>query len=452
MSHVTHPSLEYLLVAAVGAGGTFLATPIARAVAVRWGAIARPRDRDVHAVAIPRMGGVALFAGLGLALFVAAQLPTLRDAFSSGPEMPWIVVSAGLICLIGAIDDRYELDSLTKLAGQVLATGIMVTLGGVQLTLIFLPWGDNGTVVLGQELAIPLTILFAVLTINAVNFIDGLDGLAAGVTAIAALAFFGYSYHLGTGTSLPIAAPPTLLAAALVGICVGFLPHNFFPARIFMGDSGSMLVGLMLAAAATTATTNADPQVFDGAIGSLPLALPLLIPLAVLAIPFVDLMLAVVRRVISGHSPFAPDKRHLHHRLLELGHSHRRAVLLLYFWSALLGLGGAAISIFDGSETVLLIIVAGGVVGILLLVVPGLHKRPRRRRGPAIAAVPASVAVGAGPEQVPDRIAVSPAVAGTSGNGASGNGARAADAAVTGAVSTRSAGAASGSSAGPRAS
>jgi UDP-GlcNAc:undecaprenyl-phosphate GlcNAc-1-phosphate transferase len=415
MSHATHPSLEYLLVASVGAGATFLATPIARAVAVRWGAIAKPRDRDVHAVAIPRLGGLAVFAGLGLALFVAAQLPTLRDAFTNGPEMPWILLAAGLICLIGAIDDRYELDSLTKLAGQVLATGIMVTLGGVQLALIYLPWGDNGTVVLGQDLAIPLTILFAVLIINAVNFIDGLDGLAAGVTAIAALAFFAYSYHLGTGTDLSIAAPPTLLAAAILGTCVGFLPHNFFPARIFMGDSGSMLVGLMLAAAATTATTNADPQVFDGAIGSLPLALPLLIPLAVLAIPFVDLLLAVIRRVGKGQSPFAPDKRHLHHRLLELGHSQRRAVLMLYFWSALLGLGGAAISIFDGRRTVVALIVAGGVVGILLLVVPGVRRRSRRRRERGIAAVPASVPVGAGPETVPDRVAVHSATNGTNG-------------------------------------
>ena len=178
--------------------------------------------------------------------------------------MPWILFAGRLLCLIGAIDDKYDLDSVTKLAGQVLATSIMVTLGGVQLAYFAPPWGDTGTIVLGQDLAIPVTILLTVLTINAINFIDGLDGLAAGVTAIGALAFFAFSYNLGRDDFLQIAAPPMLLTAALAGTCIGFLPHNFFPARIFMGDSGSMLVGLMLSAAATTATTNADPQGFNG--------------------------------------------------------------------------------------------------------------------------------------------------------------------------------------------
>jgi UDP-GlcNAc:undecaprenyl-phosphate GlcNAc-1-phosphate transferase len=384
----THPSFEYLLVAAVAAAGSFVATPIARAIAVRWGAIARPRDRDVHAVAIPRLGGLALLVGLGLALFTAQQLPTLKDAFDQPTEIPWIIVAAGLIFLLGALDDRYELDSLTKLAGQVAASGVMVTLGGVQLTEVYLPWGVSN-LELGQDLAIPVTIVLTVLTINAINFIDGLDGLAAGVTAIAATAFFIYSYHLGQGSELSIAAPPTLLAAVLAGTCVGFLPHNFFPARIFMGDSGSMLVGLMLSAAATTATTNAaSPGVFEGAVGTLPLTLPLLIPLAVLALPFIDLVLAVIRRVAHGHSPFAPDKRHLHHRLLELGHSHRRAVLLLYFWSALLAFGGATVSIFRSTTALAWGIGCGAVVGLLLVIVPRLNAMARRRRAAADAMAP----------------------------------------------------------------
>ncbi len=381
----THPSLEYLLVAAVAAAGCYVATPIARSLAVAWGAIARPRDRDVHAVAIPRMGGVALLFGLGLALFTASKLPTLQSAFTSNDtnsatEIPWILGAAALICLIGALDDKYELDSLTKLAGQVLATGIMVTLGGVQLAFIYLPWGDSGTVVLGQDLSIPITILLTVLTINAVNFIDGLDGLAAGVTAIGALAFFLFSYHLGQISFLEIAAAPTVISAALAGTCFGFLPHNFFPARIFMGDSGSMLVGLMLSAAAITATTNVDPQGFGSVLVSLPLALPLIIPLSVLAIPFVDLVLAVIRRVRKRRSPFAPDKQHLHHRLLALGHSHRRAVLLLYFWTALLAFGGTAVSVFRGVWVWFAIISGGVLLGIVLLVVPRLTHRRRRVR------------------------------------------------------------------------
>jgi UDP-GlcNAc:undecaprenyl-phosphate GlcNAc-1-phosphate transferase len=375
---IHHPSLEYALVGCVAASGSFLFTPIARRVAIAWGAVARPRDRDVHAVATPRMGGVALLFGLALALFVAARLPALSRAFANGPEMAWIVASGAVICAIGVLDDRYELDSLTKLAGQVLATGMMVTMGGVQLAEFYLP-GGTGTVSLGRDLAIPVTILLTVLTINAVNFIDGLDGLAAGVSAIGAGAFFLFSYHLARGGFLDVAAAPTLLTAALAGTCLGFLPHNFSPARIFMGDSGSMLVGLMLSAAAATATTNADPQAFTGALGSLPLALPLLIPVAVLAVPFVDLLLAVLRRVVHGHSPFAPDKQHLHHRLLELGHSHRRAVLLLYFWSALLALGGVALSIYRGFWVVI-IMLAVAAVGMIVSLVPRLRgTRPPAR-------------------------------------------------------------------------
>jgi UDP-GlcNAc:undecaprenyl-phosphate GlcNAc-1-phosphate transferase len=373
----THPSLEYLLVACVAASVTFLLTPVARRIAIRSKAVALPRDRDVHAVATPRMGGVALFAGLALALFVAARLPSLQKSFENGPDMPWVVISAALICALGILDDKYELDSLTKLAGQVLATGLMVTVGGVQLALI--PLGDS-TVSLGRDLAIPVTILLTILTINAMNFIDGLDGLAAGVTVIAASAFFVFSFHLAQDGFTDVTAAPTLLAAALAGACGGFLPHNFWPARIFMGDSGSMVVGLVLSAAATSSTTSADPQAFNGALGSLPLALPLLIPLAVLALPFVDLLLAVIRRVARGRSPFAPDKQHLHHRLLELGHSHRRAVLLLYFWSALVAFAGVGLSYDRGQWLVIGTLCALAVVGILVSVVPAL--RSRTRAGP----------------------------------------------------------------------
>ncbi len=373
---VTHPSLEYLLVACVAAAVTFLLTPVARRIAIRSKALAMPRDRDVHAVATPRMGGVALFIGFALALFVASRLPSLHKSFENGPDMFWVVFSAAIICVVGLVDDKYELDSLTKLAGQVLACGLMVTRGGVQLALI--PLGDS-TVSLGRDLAIPVTILLAVVTINAMNFIDGLDGLAAGVTVIAASAFFVFSYHLAQDGFTDVTAPPTLLAAALAGCCAGFLPHNFWPARIFMGDSGSMVVGLVLSAAATSATTSADPQAFNGALGSLPLALPLLIPLAVLALPFVDLLLAVIRRVARGRSPFAPDKQHLHHRLLELGHSHRRAVLLLYFWSALLAFAGVGLSYDRGEWIVIGTLCILAAIGILVSVVPGMRSRARAR-------------------------------------------------------------------------
>ena len=385
-----HPSLEYALVASVAAAATFLLTPLARRVAIGWGAVAKPRDRDVHAVSTPRMGGVALLGGLAAGMFVADRLPALSRAFVNGPEIAWVLVSGAVICLVGVIDDRYELDSLTKLAGQVLAAGIMVTLGGVQLADVYLPWGDNGTVSLGQDLAIPVTILFTVITINAINFIDGLDGLAAGVTAIGASAFFVFSYHLASGGFLDIAAAPTLLTAALAGATIGFLPHNFFPARIFMGDSGSMLIGLMLSAVTTTATTNADPQVFANALGAIPLALPLLIASAVLIVPLADLSLAVVRRVGRGQSPFAPDKGHLHHRLLELGHSHRRAVGLLYYWTALLAFGGVGFAVNRRPWVVLTLLAIGVVIGCVISGVPRAIGNRLRRRAAARASEPAS--------------------------------------------------------------
>jgi UDP-GlcNAc:undecaprenyl-phosphate GlcNAc-1-phosphate transferase len=332
------------------------------------------------------MGGVAIFLGFALALFVAGRLPTLHESFQNGPEFPWIVVAAAVICAVGILDDKFELDSLTKLAGQVLATGIMVTLGGVQVGQIGLPWAERSTFVLGSDLAVPVTILFALLTINALNFIDGLDGLAAGVTVIAATAFFVYSYHLGQGGFTDIVSPATLLAALLAGTCLGFLPHNFWPARIFMGDSGSMVLGLVLAAASTTATTSTDPQVYQNAFGSLPLLLPLLIPASVLALPLIDLLLAVLRRVVRRRSPFAPDKEHLHHRLLQMGHTQRRAVLLLYFWSALVAFGGIGLSFEHSQALVVTLLCAFAVVGLLLSVVPGLRARAKQRaRRPRVA-------------------------------------------------------------------
>jgi UDP-GlcNAc:undecaprenyl-phosphate GlcNAc-1-phosphate transferase len=375
---MTHPSLEYALVGCVAAGVTFLTTPLARWAAIKWRAVALPRDRDVHAVATPRMGGVALFTGLALALFVAGLLPTLKTAFSTGPQMGWVLAAAAIICALGVLDDRYELDSLTKLAGQVLAAGLMVTLGGVQLGSIWVP-GAATTFSFDRNLGTPVTILLTVLTINAVNFIDGLDGLAAGVTAIASLGFFVFSYHLAQNGFQSAAAAPTLLAAGLAGACLGFLPHNFFPARVFMGDSGSMLVGLILSAAATTATTTADPQAFNTGLGSLPLYLGLLIPFSVLALPFLDFTLAVFRRVTHGRSPFAPDKRHMHHRLLEMGHSHRRAVLLLYFWSALLCIGGVGLSYQNRQWAVVIALIVLAFVGLLISLVPPMIARSRAR-------------------------------------------------------------------------
>ncbi len=368
---------EYALVCCIAAAVTFLLTPVVRVLARRWGAVARPRDRDVHAIPTPRLGGVAIYGGMAVALLVAHLMPTLHRTYR-GSETSAVLAAGGIICLLGVLDDRWELDSLTKLAGQVFAAGVMVLLG-VQLLTLYVPFGGVGTLSFGRNDSVGLTVVLCLLTINAINFIDGLDGLAAGVSAISALAFFAYSYHLARQGYGDVAFAPTLLSAVLAGACLGFLPHNFTPARVFMGDSGSMLIGLTLAAAATTASTGADPQSFGSAVTTIPLYLPLLLPLSVLAVPLVDLVLAVLRRVKAGRSPFAPDKMHLHHRLLEIGHSHRRAVLLIYFWSALIAFGGVAMSIVDGPLTVLSVVGALAAVALVLSSVPRL----RATRGPS---------------------------------------------------------------------
>jgi UDP-GlcNAc:undecaprenyl-phosphate/decaprenyl-phosphate GlcNAc-1-phosphate transferase len=366
-----HPSLEYALVGCIAAVCAFVFTPVARVIATRWGAVAKPRDRDVHAVDTPRLGGTALYVGFAAAMAVAVALPTLHSTFANGTEIRGVLLGGLIICLVGVLDDRYELDSLTKFAGQILAAAVMSIVGGIQLLTIYLPWGHTG-LNLDRDSSVELTILLTVLTVNAINFIDGLDGLAAGVTAIQGLAFFSYSYHLAAAGNYDIAAAPTLICAGMVGACVGFLPHNFAPARIFMGDSGSMLVGLMLSAAATTSVANVDPQSL-GRAGALPLYLPLILPLLVLALPFGDLVLAVIRRLRRGQSPFAPDKEHLHHRLMDMGHSHRRAVLLLYFWSAVLAFGAVAMAITGGPWVVITVVGALLVAGLLFTAIPRLR-------------------------------------------------------------------------------
>ncbi|WP_448617827.1 glycosyltransferase family 4 protein [Geodermatophilus sp. URMC 65] len=369
---------EYVVVLLTAGLVTYLATPVVRLAAVRLRMMAAPRERDVHVIPTPRGGGVAMYLGVAAAVLVATRLPALQRTFDDS-QTAAVLVAGGLICALGVLDDKFGLDALTKLTGQIAAAGVMVLLG-VQLLYVFLPVADIGTLSLGADIGVPLTLLLTVLTVNALNFIDGLDGLAAGVSAIAALAFFAYSYNLGVEGYDDIASAPTLITAVLAGACLGFLPHNFSPARIFMGDSGSMLVGLMLSAAAVSATGQADPQTFDSAATLLPLALPLLVPIAVLSIPFIDLVMAVVRRSLRGRSPFSPDKMHLHHRLLAIGHSHRRAVLVMYFWAALLSFGAVGLSITGGRVELLVGIAVLLVLGVVVVLSPRARRAAREAR------------------------------------------------------------------------
>ncbi len=364
---------EYALVLFVAAAVTYLLTPVARRLALRTRSMATPRDRDVHAIPTPMLGGLAMYAGVAAAFLVAHALPSLRAVFKYS-DVEAVLVAGGVIVLLGVLDDRFELDALTKLGGQIVAAGVMVLLG-LQLLTLTLP--GVGATSLGPE-GVPLTVVLTLLCVNAINFVDGLDGLAAGVGAIAALAFFAFSYSVSSGQVTQGVAQerissPTLIAVVLAGACLGFLPHNFNPARVFMGDSGSMLIGLMLAASVTSLTGQFDYSNLPSST-TFPVLLPLLLPLAVLAVPFFDLLLAVVRRTRAGRSPFAPDKEHLHHRLLEIGHSHRRAVLIMYFWTALLAFSGVAVSLV-GMLTVLSVAGCIAVAALVAFSLPRLRSR-----------------------------------------------------------------------------
>jgi len=364
---------EYALVLLATAVVAYVLTPLVRRFALAIGAAPQVRDRDVHRVPIPRMGGLAMYAGLAGGLLMAHEMPRLKTVFE-GPAWQGLLLAGGLITLIGVIDDRWGMGAFPKFAGQVAAAGILVQ-HGVQVQSLALP---GTTLLLGPQQGTVLTVLLVVVTINAVNFIDGLDGLAAGVTAIAALAFLAYSYALYVVNDYQShQTDSAMISALLAGMCLGFLPHNFNPARIFMGDTGSMLLGLMLASCTIT-VTGIDTNLTISS--NLPTYLPLLLPIAVLALPILDLVLAVVRRTSAGLSPFAPDKKHLHHRLLAIGHSQRHAVLLMYLWTGLLGTAMASLALFSSQFAVLSV---GGfaVLGtVLLITLPRIRGRSAGRR------------------------------------------------------------------------
>lgn len=369
---------EYLLVFLVATSVTYLLTVIAREVALRTGAVAQVRDRDMHVVPVPYMGGLAMLGGLVAAYVVARKLPFL----SLSPDTVFrdagvVLVAGALICLVGVLDDLIELDALTKLGGQVLAAGFLLAFG---VKYRFFPLMGEGQFVPDEGQAALLTVLTVVATVNAVNFVDGLDGLAAGVIGVGAVAFFLYCYGLAAINGVTLAVTGALLSAALAGACAGFLPHNFYPARLFMGDSGSMLLGLALSASALTLTGQfAVTEVGQGA-SQASLLLPLIVPLSILVVPFADLALAVVRRTRRGQMFYHPDKQHLHHRMLEIGHSHRRAVLIIWLWAGLIGFGTVLASLYATRFTWVLLVSWFLLTVALTFVLPRLRgldpKRP----------------------------------------------------------------------------
>lgn len=365
---------EYLLCLAAAAAVTYLTVPLARALAMRWGAMAEVRDRDVHDTPTPRLGGLAMLAGLLAGLLLASKLPQMGSVFSGDGRAPYALLGGvAIIVVLGLVDDRWGLAAPTKLAGQVLAASVMALQG---ISIIWLPFG--GTLVLDPVTSVLLTVLVVLVCINAINMVDGLDGLAAGIVAVAALGFFAYSYLLSVEVGFERATLATLISALLVGMCAGFLPYNVYPARIFMGDTGSMLLGFLMAAAIITLSGQVDPSAIEGGT-LLPALLPILLPLAVLVLPFLDLALAVVRRTRKRRSPFAPDKQHLHHRLLEMGHSQRRTVLLMYAWTAVVAAAAFTLAFLPVIYGLLILVVGTAAIAYAALL-PGIRRRREKAR------------------------------------------------------------------------
>jgi UDP-GlcNAc:undecaprenyl-phosphate/decaprenyl-phosphate GlcNAc-1-phosphate transferase len=354
---------------------TFVATPLVRRFVISAGAIDQPSDRRVHPKATPTMGGLAMYAGLLAALAVSRFVPFFKEVNGAFPEPLAALLGCTLMVGLGAIDDTRGTTPISKLTAQIFIAGVIV-LFGVQFAYFFFPF-VQGTVVLSGDLRAILTIAWVVLVANAVNLVDGLDGLAAGMVAIASSALFFYIVR--SPSLLGPASPAALLSAITAGICLGFLPWNFYPAKIFMGDTGSMLLGMLLAITTVSGVgRNPLPPSTDDLVA---VAGSVAILLLVLAIPFLDVTLAVIRRTWRGQGIGHADKEHLHHRLMDIGHGHRQAVLLMYLWSALISGCGLVVGLVTG-RLLVGVIVAGAVVLFVATAFPRLAKPRNGARAP----------------------------------------------------------------------
>ena len=366
--------ISYLLVFAVSGVVAFGATPLVRRFAVRTGAIDRPSDRKVHPKPTATLGGLAIYLGVLAGMGVSRVLPFFSGLHHSSSE-PSAALLGGLVILaVGVYDDVRGTSPAGKAAGQVLAAGILILLG-VQLLYFWFP--GQGILSLGSDIAVPLSVLWVVAMVNAVNLIDGLDGLAPGTVAIAAMAFFAYIY-VSPGSQSGQPSTAALVSAIAAGAAIGFLPWNLHPAKIFMGDSGSMLLGLLMAVSTISGVGRTATTPSGGDLAAI--SIPVIIPLIVLAVPFLDVMFAVARRLWRGRPVTHPDKEHIHHRLMDIGHSHRKAVLLMYLWSALISLAALAVAMVNGR-----VLVTAILVGVALVLTATSLPSLRRSNGRAAA-------------------------------------------------------------------
>jgi len=357
---------EVLWGALIAFGIVVLLTPAVGGMARLLGVVDQPNARRLNKRPIPRLGGLAIFLGI--------LVPSLAFLDLSG-EMRGILLGAAVACVVGAVDDFRGLGPFPKLAGQVAAASIPVAFG---------VWIDHftfpfvGVVDLPASVGMPLTVVWIVAVMNMVNFLDGMDGLAAGVCAIAGLTFAILALSLGR-------VDAALLSAVVAGACIGFLRHNFFPARIFMGDSGALVLGFTLATVSISGLFKTASTVV------------LFLPLLVLAVPIIDTSFVVARRLKHGESPFAPDQSHLHFRFLRRGFSQRRSAVTMWAWAASLGAAALAtrfIPFREGGtwhvgETIAVLAIALGALAFsvyivyLLEIVKLASPRARRRRADA---------------------------------------------------------------------
>jgi UDP-GlcNAc:undecaprenyl-phosphate GlcNAc-1-phosphate transferase len=322
----------YILVAGVAAGVTFILTFAMRRIAPSIGAISTPGPRSVHTQPTATLGGAPMFVGFLVAMAVASGIPQFHETFSDNSEPLGLLLAAAVMFVVGAVDDLREVSAPAKVAGQVLS-GSVLSLLGVTMLYFRVPFASYQYVVLSPDLAPLVTVVTVVLLANAINLIDGLDGLAVGIVMIAGAAMFLYADRLFKAGLLEGSNMAPLIAVITVGICAGFLPHNFNPARIFMGDAGSMFLGLLMATMTiTVGGRTADP--FSGQTYFY--FAPLAIPVVILGVPIFDTAFSFLRRVIRRQSFTKADHDHLHHRLMRLGHGPRRAVVILWLWTALL--------------------------------------------------------------------------------------------------------------------
>ena len=369
----------YALVGGTAAAVTFGFSFLIWRLSTKYRLYPAIRARDVHTRPTPRLGGIAMFFGVAAAIAVASQFSEFALVFSEPTKVLAVLGAAFLIVVVGVADDLWDLDWTIKLAVQILAA-VLIAWGGVQL--FTLPIG--GRTLLSSPQSLVLTVLALVLVMNAVNFIDGLDGLVAGVALIANGVFFIYVYLLQFTNRFEYFNIASLLTVVLAGACVGFLVLNWHPAKLFMGDSGALLVGLLMATSSISVTGGIDPiQIEENDITRselLPALIPVILPLAILVVPLLDFALAVFRRLRAGKSPFSADRLHLHHRLLDMGHSHFHAVLIFYAWTTVLAVG-CLLPLFVHWGWALVFI----GVGLAICVVVTLLPLTRRKAAEAVA-------------------------------------------------------------------